>query len=51
MSTALANTFPIAPGTRGLGESGYIPTIPAAKLLDNLWGELFFPEITNTDKA
>lgn len=49
MATDLTNTFAVAPGTRGLAESGYIPTIPAPKVLDNLWGETFLPEITNND--
>ena len=41
--------FPVAPGTRGIGESGYIPTMYSSKVLANLWGKLCLPEITNTD--
>lgn len=46
---ATANTFPVPPGVRGIGESGYIPTMNSKKLLANLWDELFLTEITNTD--
>ena len=41
--------FPVAPGTRGIGESGYIPQMYSSKVLANLWGKLCVPEITNTD--
>lgn len=46
---ATANTYPVAPGTRGIGESGYIPTMYSGKLLAKLYDRLFLPEISNTD--
>jgi len=45
----MGNVYPVAPGMRGIGESGYIPTMYSGKILANLFEELCLAEISNTD--
>lgn len=45
----MGNGYTSAPGTYGLGASGYVPTLYSGKVLANLWEKLCLPEISNVD--
>jgi hypothetical protein len=46
---AIANTYPIVGGARGLGESGFIPTVYSKKVLAQLFYQLCLTEISSTE--